>query len=158
MYIHSKRLGKDWRVRGSNPGGGKIFRTLPDRPWGLHQISYSTCRITFPGVKWPGRGVNHPPPSTAEVKERVELYPYSSSGPSWPVLGKHYVFTNLGEFAKLRKATINYVKSVRLSVRMKHLGSDWTDFDIILHLRLFRKSVEKIQFSRKSNKNNGYFT
>ena len=42
---------------------------------------------SFPGVKWPGRGVDHPTPSSAEVKERVELYVYSSSGPSWPVLG-----------------------------------------------------------------------
>ena len=39
------------------------------------------------GVKRPGRGVDHPPTSSAEVKERVELYIYSSSGPSWPVLG-----------------------------------------------------------------------
>jgi hypothetical protein len=31
----------------------------------------------IPGVKRPGRGVNHPPPSSAEVKERVELYLYS---------------------------------------------------------------------------------
>ena len=23
---------KDWTVRGSNPGGGEIFRTCPDRP------------------------------------------------------------------------------------------------------------------------------
>ena len=28
-----------------------------------------------------------PTPSSAEVKERVELYVYSPSGPSWPVLG-----------------------------------------------------------------------
>jgi hypothetical protein len=42
---------------------------------------------SFPGVKQPGRGVDHPPPSIAEVKERVELYLYSHSGPSWPVLG-----------------------------------------------------------------------
>jgi len=27
----------------------------------------------IPGVKRPGRGVNHPPPSGVEVKERVEL-------------------------------------------------------------------------------------
>ena len=27
------------------------------------------------------RGINHPPPSSAEVKERVELYLYS---PFWP--------------------------------------------------------------------------
>jgi len=36
---------------------------------------------------WPGRGVDHPPPSSAEVKERVELYIYSTYGPSWPILG-----------------------------------------------------------------------
>ena len=41
----------------------------------------------FPGVKRPGRGVDHPLPSNAEVKEKVELYHYSTSGPSWPVLG-----------------------------------------------------------------------
>jgi hypothetical protein len=42
----------------------------------------------FPGVKRTGRGVDHPPTSSsAEVKERVEIYLYSSSGPSWPVLG-----------------------------------------------------------------------
>jgi len=42
---------------------------------------------SFPGVKRPGRGVNHPPLSSAEVKKRVHLYLYSPSGPSWPVLG-----------------------------------------------------------------------
>jgi hypothetical protein len=41
----------------------------------------------FQGVKRPGRGVNHPPPSSAEVKERVELYLYSAAGNSWQVLG-----------------------------------------------------------------------
>ena len=39
-----------------------------------------------PGVKRPGRGVDHPPPSSAEVNWRVELYLFSPSGPSWPVL------------------------------------------------------------------------
>jgi len=36
---------------------------------------------------WLGRGVDHPSPSSVEVKERVELYLYFSSGVSWPVLG-----------------------------------------------------------------------
>jgi hypothetical protein len=43
-------------------------------------------RVSFPVIKRPGRGVDHPPSSSAEVKERVELYLYSPSGPSWPVL------------------------------------------------------------------------
>jgi len=37
-------------------------------------------------VKRPGRGLDHPHPYSAEVKERVKLYLYSPSGPSWPVL------------------------------------------------------------------------
>jgi hypothetical protein len=35
----------------------------------------------------PGGGTDHPPPSSAEVKERIELYLYSPSGPSWLLLG-----------------------------------------------------------------------
>jgi hypothetical protein len=31
---------------------------------------------SFPEVKRPGRDVDHPPPYSAEVKERVELYLY----------------------------------------------------------------------------------
>ena len=40
----------------------------------------ATCTLgtgSFQGVKRPGRGVVHSPPSSAEVKERVELYLYS---------------------------------------------------------------------------------
>jgi hypothetical protein len=52
-----------------------------------HQASYTVGTGSFPGVKRPGRGVDHPPVSSAEVKERVELYLYSSTGSTWPVLG-----------------------------------------------------------------------
>jgi hypothetical protein len=40
----------------------------------------------FPGWKRPGRCVDHPLLSSAEVKWRAELYLYSLSGPSWSVL------------------------------------------------------------------------
>ena len=63
-----------WTVRGSNHGGREIFRTGPDRHWGPTSILYSEYRVPFPGVKQPGRGVHHPPPTSAEVKERIELY------------------------------------------------------------------------------------
>jgi len=54
---------------------------------GAHPAPYTMGTGSFPGVKRPRRGDDHPAPSTAEVKERVELYLYSPSEPSWPVLG-----------------------------------------------------------------------
>ena len=47
---------------------------------GVNPTSYIMGTGTFPGVKRPGRGVDHPPPSSAEVKEIVELYLYSPKG------------------------------------------------------------------------------
>jgi hypothetical protein len=89
FYIHLW----DFMVRGSNPGGGEIFRSCPDRPWGPPSLLYSGYRVCFPGVKRPGRGVNHPPSSSAEVKERVELYLCSPTGSSWPAIGWILPFT-----------------------------------------------------------------
>ena len=54
---------------------------------GSHPASYTMGTGSFPGVKRPGGGVGHPPPSSADVKERVELYIYTPSGPSWHVPG-----------------------------------------------------------------------
>jgi hypothetical protein len=54
---------------------------------GAHPTSYTMGTRSFPGVKRPGCGLDHPPLSSAEVEERVELYLYSFSGPLWPVLG-----------------------------------------------------------------------
>jgi hypothetical protein len=81
-----QRFATDWTVWGSNPSGGEIFHTRPYRLWGPPNLPYNGYRV-FPGLKRPGCGVDHPPPTTAEVKESVELYLYSSSGPSWLLLG-----------------------------------------------------------------------
>jgi len=40
---------------------------------GAHPAFYTMGTGIFPGVKRSGRDVDHPPPSSAEVKERVEL-------------------------------------------------------------------------------------
>ena len=40
---------------------------------GAHQTSYTIGTGSFPGLEQPRSGVNHPPPSSAEVKERVVI-------------------------------------------------------------------------------------
>ena len=67
-----------WGARFSSP-----VHTGP----GAHPASCTMGTGSIQGVKRAGRGVNHTPSSSAEVKEGVELYLYSPSGPSWPVLG-----------------------------------------------------------------------
>jgi len=55
------------------PVGTRIFAPVQTDP-GDHQASYTMGTGSFPGVKRLGRGVNHPPTSSVEVKERVDLY------------------------------------------------------------------------------------
>ena len=64
------------------PVGRRFFAPVHNGPE-AHPTSYPMDTGSFPGVKRPGRGVDHPPPPSAEVNERVELYIYSPSGPSW---------------------------------------------------------------------------
>jgi len=53
-----------WGTRFSAP-----VQTGPE----AYPASYTMGTRSFLGVKRPGRGVDHPPPSNAEVTERVEL-------------------------------------------------------------------------------------
>ena len=60
----------------------------PSRPdLGPNQPPIKWVSGLFSGGKVAWRDVDHPSLSSAEVKERVELYMYSPSGPLWPVLG-----------------------------------------------------------------------
>jgi hypothetical protein len=83
-----QRLATGWTVRRSDSGREEMFRTRQLRPWCPPSLLYRQLGL-FPGVKRPERGVDHPLPSSAEVKERVELYLYSAS----PVAG--WIFTFL---------------------------------------------------------------
>jgi hypothetical protein len=51
---------------------------------GAHPASYPMgSRGSFPGGERPGCEADHPPPSSAEIKECVELYLHSRNTPSW---------------------------------------------------------------------------
>jgi hypothetical protein len=46
---------------------------------------------------------------------------------------------------------------VSLSVEMEQISSQWTNCHEISYLKIFRKSVEKLQVSLKFDKSNRYF-
>jgi hypothetical protein len=71
------------------------------------QLHVQWVPVLNPGVKRSGRGVDNSPPSSAGVKERVELYFYSPLGTSWPILGWNY----------LDCLSIKWVKTLRILMK-----------------------------------------
>ena len=71
-------VGMATRYRLDGPGIGSQWGARFSAPVhtgrGAHPFSWSVGTGSFPGVKRPGRGVDHPSLSSAEVKRRVELY------------------------------------------------------------------------------------
>jgi len=53
--------------------GARFFAPVQTCPE-ANPTSYTMGTGPFLGIKRPGRGADHPPPSDCEVKERVELY------------------------------------------------------------------------------------
>jgi len=82
-YSDSVRAGRSGDLI---PVGARFSAPVQTGP-GVHPPSYPMGTGFFPWLKRPGRYVDHPLPSSAEVKERVELYLYPPSGTSWPVPG-----------------------------------------------------------------------
>jgi hypothetical protein len=71
-------LATGWTVRGSNPGGGARFFAHVQTGPEAHPASCTMRTGSFPGLKRPVRGAEHPPPSSAEVKEE---YSYTCTHP-----------------------------------------------------------------------------
>jgi hypothetical protein len=71
----------------------------------------------------------------------------------------HRKSKNVVVFKQVRtipKKDISFAMSVHPFVRLEQLCFLWKKFHEILCQSIFRKSVGKIQFSFKSDKNNGY--
>ena len=59
---------KGWTFRGSNPGRGKRFffpQKHQGQLWAPPSLQLNGDRVSFPGVKLPGREVDHSPPCSA---------------------------------------------------------------------------------------------
>ena len=80
--IFATRYGLDGPGIESRWGGGGDVPHLPRPAPGPTQPPIQWVPGLSRGVRRPGRGVDHPPPPSAEVKETVKLYLYSTSGPS----------------------------------------------------------------------------
>ena len=91
---------------------------------GTHPASDTKGTGSFAGIKWPRCGVGHTPLSSVGVKERVELYLYSTS--SWLVIGRPLPLPptfKINEFCmlttKCRHVSITLKGSNRLTSVMK---------------------------------------
>ena len=62
---------------------------------GAHPATCTMGTGSLPGVKRPGRGDDHPPPSSTKFQGRVQLYLYSTCEPLWPVLGWTLLYCTL---------------------------------------------------------------
>ena len=106
---------------------------------GAHPTSYTMGTRSFSVVKRPGRDVDHPPPSSAEVKEIVEPYLYSPSRSSWPVLGRslplpllfHYRYHAQGVLSKGQLIIIIiFINCHRVVTRWQWLFYMYTKYEI----------------------------
>jgi hypothetical protein len=58
-----------------------------------HSASHTMSTGSFPRVKWPVRAADLQPPSSSEVKERVQLHVYFPSGPHGTLQGVLHIGT-----------------------------------------------------------------
>jgi hypothetical protein len=111
--------------------GVKFSAPIQNCP-GAHPSSCTVGTESFLG--WLGHGIDHPPPSSAKVKERLELCLYSS----WGLQGKLYFF-NLSLWNENISSLISHrswVDSGRLNSKKPKLISQVTWFTPLTNIYL----------------------
>jgi len=120
-----------------------FFRSRPDRPWGPKNLLYNVYRVSLPAKKAAGPWRWPPTPSSAEVKESVELYFYS---PLWAIMvclqGELYLSLLIFSL-NLRVCPISYV-SLFIS---SHYTVHWRNF---LAYQTSRSTSIKQYYSKQS--------
>ena len=118
--------------------------------------NFQYCSLLSPAWDWPRQST-------------LGLCSHVGCGPSGKNLWKHSIYCLrywISEYVYHLVSSQNCEKwllvlsyeSVWLSVCVEQLNSYWMDFLEIWCLSIFWKSIEKIQVSLKSDKNNGYIT
>jgi hypothetical protein len=88
---------RDGRSRSRIPVGVKFSAPVQIGP-GTHPASVQWVHSPFPGVNRQGSGFLTT--SSVDVKDRVQLHLYSSSEPSWPVLGWTFLLQKMKSLNK----------------------------------------------------------
>jgi hypothetical protein len=95
--------------------GGQIFHTHPDQSWGQPSLLYKGRWVSFQGVKWLDLALTtHPPPYSAKVKNKLELYlipVYVSSDMLW---GDLYLYVSFQKFWSLVCTFSEFIISVSM--------------------------------------------
>ena len=136
--------------------------SAPDQPWGPPRLLYNGYRVFTEG-KATGAWRWQPTIPSAKVKERVELYVYSISGPSWPVIGWPSCVEKSRSSqpsSKEHQVTVDQwdnalcAQNCRPSVRPWSSISDWTGCRIFIKFsigssakQIFRSIISKNRFS-----------
>ena len=89
-----------------------IFRTPQDLSWNPPRLLYNGYQV-IPGVKPPSRGVDHPSPSSAVVKERIDLKFCSPPMPSWQITGATLYLHSLSTVLS-RIKSVKYISDISL--------------------------------------------
>ena len=76
----------------SDPRENEIFRAVQTTPE-AHPASCTMGIINFPGVNRSACGADHPPPSSAEVMNELELHHRPPSVPTKACHGMTFTFT-----------------------------------------------------------------
>ena len=103
-------LATGWTVRESNPGGGEIFNTRPDLPWGPPSLLYSVTG-SFSVVKRPGPCVDRPPHIAPRLKKEQSY----TSTPLWAFMACSRVNFTFYSYITCLKCALNFFQIVAKS-------------------------------------------
>jgi hypothetical protein len=130
------RLATGWTVGGSNPGRGRDFSHTSRPALGAHPASCTMGTGSFPGVKRPVRGADHPPLLAQRSREcraiPLPLCAFES------VTGYLYLYMDFGSFSPQCVRHPHYPLAVSRSMWLFFLKCDIINSKFYQNFRLYR--------------------